>query len=72
MLSVRTCYYLYILTFIKVVLVHYNVDYVIYSTVPLTSKIANTYVLTEILCQLKLFNKMTINNTLYKFRTFKF
>ena len=35
MQSVRTCYSLHILMFLKVVWVHYNVIYVTFSTIPL-------------------------------------
>ena len=35
MQSVKTCYSLHILMFLKVVLVHYNVIYVTFSTIPL-------------------------------------
>ena len=35
---VRTCYYLHILTFVKVVLVHCDVNYVTFSTILIKSK----------------------------------
>ena len=52
MQSVRTCYYLHILTFVKVVLVYYNVKYVILSTIP-----ENSIIFCYIVCIDKIINK---------------